>query len=158
MLPPEVTQLIGKVGETILLEVEKGAIRKYADAVGDRNPLYWDEEYAKRAGFGGIIVPPGFFGWPARWGIAGPVFGSLSQEVTEAVAEAGYRRRLYGGTEYEFYRHIRAGDILSATPKIKDVYERQGKTGKMVFLVIETTYINQNGELVAKGRETVIRR
>ena len=44
------------------MEVEKGAIKKYADAVDDHNPLYWDDEYAKNSRYGSIIAPPGFFG------------------------------------------------------------------------------------------------
>ena len=158
MLPKEVTQLIGKRGETTVFEVEKGAIRRYADAVGDQNPLYWDEEYARRSGFGAMVAPPGFFGWPARWGVAGPFFPDLRQEVTDITAKAGYTRGLYGGVEYEFYHPIRAGDVLLATSEVKDIYEREGKTGKMVFLVIETTYARRDGQVVAKARETAIRR
>jgi len=158
MLPKEVTRLIGKVGETMVLEVEKGAIRRYVDALGDPNPLHWDEGAAKRAGFRTIVAPPGFFGWPAKWGAAGPFFPPLREEVTALIADAGYTRGLYGGVEYDFFHPVLAGDVLSATPKVKDIYEREGKTGKMVFLVIETTYTNQNGQMVARARETAIRR
>ena len=158
MLPKEVAQLIGKVGETTILEVEKGAIRKYADAVGDQNPLFWDEEHSKKSRFGTIIAPPGFFGWPAKWIAPGPFFTSLRLEVSEVIAKAGYSRGLYGAVKYDFYRHVCAGNILSATPEIKDIYEREGKTGKLVFVVIETTYIDQKGRLVAKAQETLIRR
>jgi hypothetical protein len=41
---------------------------------------------------------------------------------------------------------------------IKDIIEREGKTGKMAFITTETTYINQNGDLVAKARGTSIQR
>jgi acyl dehydratase len=158
MLPKEVTQLIGEVGETMVLEVEKGAIRKYADAVGDKNPLFWDEEYSKRSRFGTIIAPPGFFGWPMKWVTPGPFFISLRLEVSEVIAKAGYRRGLYGAVQYDFYHSVHAGDILLATPRVKDIYEREGKKGKMVFVVIETIYVDQSGRLVAKAQETLIRR
>ena len=158
MLPEKVTRLINKTGETTHFEVEKGAIRRYADAVGDQNPLYWDEEYARRSRFGAIIAPPGFFGWPARWGEAGPLYSSLLEESTEAIAQAGFKRRFYGGVEYDFYQHVRAGDIIAGTPAVKEIREKEGRSGKMVFLVIETVYTNQNGEMVARASETFIRR
>ena len=67
MLPEEITSFIGKDGGTRTFEVEKGAIRKFADAVDDQNLLYWDDEYARNSKYGNITAPPGFFGWPAKW-------------------------------------------------------------------------------------------
>ena len=158
MLPEEVTRLIGKAGDVAIMEVEKGAIKKYADAVDDFNPLYWDEEYARNSRYGSIIAPPGFFGWPTRWTGSMPAFPKLRDEVSAILTQAGYTRGLDGGIEYEFFCPVRAGDILTALSRIIDIYEREGKTGKVVFSVIETTYTNQNGDLVAKARQTSIRR
>ena len=160
MLPEEVTRLIGKRGGVRILEVEKGAIKKFADAVDDQNPLYWDEEYARNSRYGSIIAPPGFFGWPTRWPKDSTfVFHTdITAEVRDAVSEAGYSRGLDGGTEYEFFIPIRAGDTLATSTMIKDIVEREGKTGKMVFVFTETTYINQNGDLVAMATSTSINR
>ena len=158
MLPQEIVQLIGKTGEITVLEVEKGAIKKFADAVGDANPLYRDEEYARSTGFGGIVAPPGFFGWPTKWKSAMPFFSEIRQEVVDTIAKAGYSRILDGGIEYDFYHPVRAGDTLSALSKVKDIYEREAKAGKMILSVIETTYTNQNGDIVAKAHQTLISR
>jgi len=158
MLQQEVAQLIGKTGGTTILEVEKGAIKKFADAVGDANPLYQDEEYARSTTFGGIVAPPGFFGWPTKWKSAMPFFSELRQEVADTLSKIGYNRILDGGIEYDFYYPVRAGDILSALSKVKNVYERETKTGKIVLSVTETTYTNQNGDVVAKARQTIIHR
>ena len=46
MLPSEVIKLIGNAGDITIMEVEKGAIKRYVDAIGDFNPIYWDDEYA----------------------------------------------------------------------------------------------------------------
>ena len=158
MISEEVTELIGKVGDIRIMEVEKGAIKRYADAVDDRNPLYWDEEYAKDSRYGCILAPPGFFGWPTRWTGGMPLHAKLRDEVSATLAQAGYSRRLDGGIEYEFFCPVQAGDVLAALPRIIDIYEQEGKTGKLVFLVVETTYTNQNGDLVAKARQTSIQR
>ena len=158
MLPQQVTQLIGKRDEGRIMEVEKGAIRKFADAVEDANLLYWDEEYARKSKYGGIVAPPGFFGWPVKWEGALALASELRQEAMDTVAEAGYERILDGGIEYEFIAPIRAGDTLTAVSTIVDVYEREAKAGTMVFTSVETTYTNQNGDLVAKERKNAIHR
>jgi len=158
MLPQEVAQLIGKADEVVIMEVEKGAIKKFADAIADLNPLYWDEEYARNSGFGTIVAPPGFFGWPTRWQCAMPFFSPLRQEVIDTLSQVGLSRILDGGIEYDFYHPVRAGDTLSSLSKIKDIRERETKTGKMVFSITETTYTNQNGDVVAKARQTIIHR
>ena len=161
MIPEEVTKLMGKTGDIMIMDVEKGAIKRYADAVGDYNPLYWDEEYAKNSRYGSIIAPPGFFGWPTRRTGATPTFPTFAKLLDEAaatLAQAGYNRALDGGIVYEFFQPIRAGDILTALPRIASVSEREGKSGKMLFSIIETTYTNQNGDLVAKARHTMIYR
>lgn len=161
MIPEEVARFIGKSGDTVMMEVERGAIKKYADAVDDPNPAYWDEEYANNSKHGSIIAPPGFFGWPIKWSRPGPTIiylAELSEEVGAALAQAGYSRGLGAGIEFEFFCPVRAGDILAATPRVIDIYERQGKAEKLIIWIVETTYCNQNGDLVAKARTTGINR
>jgi len=166
MMPEELTKLIGQGGSVRIFEVEKGAIKKFADAIDDRNPLYWDEEYARNSRYGSIIAPPGFFGWPTKWA-RGSTFpltpeGDDSAEPTPnprpLLQKAGYGRGLDGGIEYEFFGPVRAGDTLAVRTTIKDMVEREGKAGNMIFVIIETTYTNQDGKLVAKARQTSINR
>lgn len=158
MIPEAAARLIGKTDNMIIMEVEKGAIKKYADAVSDYNPLYWNAEYARNSRYGSLIAPPGFFGWPCYWAEAGPIFSGLREEIIKAITEAGFDRVLDGGIEYEFYLPVRAGDTLAAAPRIKDIYERESKNGKMLFSVIETSYMNQNGDMAARARQTLIYR
>jgi acyl dehydratase len=154
MVPDELKQHIGKIDPPHVREVERGAIRRYADAVGNDNPLYFDEEYASESRYGTIIAPPGFFGWsmqsvPSSEGIIG---------LMTAMINAGYYRILDGGMSYEFFLPVRAGDIMIASPKVKDVTAKEGKSGTMMVCDFETTYLNQNGDLVAKAYQTLIGR
>jgi acyl dehydratase len=153
MVPDELKQYIGKVDPPHLREVEKGAIRRYADAVGDDNPLYCDDEYAKNTKYGGIISPPGFFGWAKR-----PISSSEGLiGVIEAMIGAGYAGILDGGMAYDFYLPVRVGDTLVGSPKVSDIALKEGKT-KMMIVRFETSYFNQNGDLVAKSYQTLIGR
>ncbi len=159
MLSDEVKEFIGKGSDVRILEVEKGAIRRFADAVDDPNPLFRDDEYARNSRNGAIIAPPGFFGWPTQLPRGAALAGGGSDSGLGAVlAKAGYTRLLDGGVDYEFFLPIRAGDTLAVTSKLKDVRERAGGAGKMAIVRNEATYHNQNGNLVATAISTAIYR
>ena len=151
----ELRKYIGTTTAPGINSVERGAIRRYAEAVGDPNPLYDDVEYARRSKYGEIICPPGFFGWPVKVSAAAM---EIMAPVFEAVFKAGLLRILDGGIEYEFFQPVRAGDTLSWYARFADVAEREGKSGKMVFITMEITYINQNGDTVARRGQTFIAR
>ena len=158
MLTEEVTKLIGKSGTPMVFEVERGAIRKFADAVGDKNPLFWDDEYARNSRYGSIIAPPGFFGWPVKWDSPIPFLSEIRDEVIATLVKAGYPRVMAGGIEFEFYQPVRAGDTLVSVDKISNIYTRESKGGVLVFSVTETSYTNQNGDLVGVSLQTLIHR
>lgn len=154
LITDKITSLIGQVSAPAVLKVEAGSITRYADAIEDPNPLYRDVEYARKSRYGNIICPPGFFGWPIKGG--GLEAGEVMAKVLGAVFESGLVRILDGGVEFDFYIPIRAGDTLIVYGKFADVRERVGKSGKMLFLTMEQTYLNQNGDTVAKARLTII--
>jgi acyl dehydratase len=156
----EISQLIGKNVGVRIFEVEKGAIRRFADAVGDPNPLFRDEEHARKSPYGSIIAPPGFFGWPIKHPMGAPLVVDFPDEVMQPLMKSGYMAAttLDGGMEYDFLLPVRVGDTLTSSTIVKDIRERSGKTGKMAFIILETSYLNQNGVLVAKARATTILR
>ncbi|MFQ5925523.1 MAG: MaoC family dehydratase N-terminal domain-containing protein [Dehalococcoidia bacterium] len=153
-LTDELKASIGTIIEPVIMEIERGAIRRYAAAIDDPDPLFHDVEYARSSRYGEMICPPGFFGWPIKGAELIEELGSLAP----ALARAGFPRILDGGVDFEFYLPVRAGDILTSYGKIADIRERTGRTGTMIFSVFETTFINQNGDLVAKRRATIISR
>jgi acyl dehydratase len=164
-MPEEFARFVGRSIGNIACEVEKGSIKRFADAVEETNPLYWDEEYAAKSRYGSIIAPPGFFGWPVKLppgqtfqrptDIADPP--EATEEMRVALDKAGYANVLDGGIEYEFFQPVRAGDKLTAKSSIKDIRECEGKTGKMVFVIIDTEYYRKD-ELVARAAATAIYR
>ena len=152
MIPEDMKKCIGMVDPPTVYEVEKGAIRRYADAVGDDNPLYRDEEYAAKSKYGSIIAPPGFFGWAVS---TTPMGGAVGTVITAAM-NAGYFRILDAGKSYEFFLPVRAGDTLIGSPVIDDIAEKEGKSGVMYVINFKTAYLNQNGDLVANAYQNII--
>jgi acyl dehydratase len=160
MLSEEINKQVGRNSGVRIFEVEKGAIRRFADAVDDQNPLYKDEEYARNSKYGAIIAPPGFFGWPLKQARGSALAIDIPDNLVVALEQAGYplSSALDGGIEYEFFLPVRAGDVLAATTTVHNLRERIGSTGGMVFIILETDYRNQNGDLVTKQQATLILR
>jgi acyl dehydratase len=160
MIPEEIKKLIGTSGSPKFYEVEKGAIRRFADAVGDDSPVYHDEEYARKSKYGSIIAPPGFFGWPLNQVGNSPLAVDIPPELESAFERAGYPLSLVldGGMEYEFFLPVRPGDVLSAVTIVRNLRERSSETGSIIVSFLDTTYHNQDGALVAKQQLMFVRR
>ena len=143
-IPPEVMDQVGLELPEKVFEVEKGALQRFGEAVGDMNPLYHNEEYARQSRYGAIIAPPTFV-------------------VTMTMGLAEYYRwdfgrvGIHGGEEYEYLRPIKAGDTITCKTRVADIYEKEGKRGKMAFMVLESLLENQDGDLVASIKRTRIR-
>ena len=152
MVPEAFKHFIGRLDPPHVKMVERGAIRRYAEAVGDDDPLYHDLEYARGLGHSDIVAPPGFFGWTV--GSVPPLEAVMG--LMTAVVSAGYYRILDAGMSFDLFLPVRAGDVLVASPRVADVEEKQGKSGTMIMCSFETTYMNQNGDVVAKSYQKVI--
>ena len=138
---------IGQTGVPVTMHVERGKIREFAQAIKDDDPLYFDEAYARDAA-GGIMPPVTFLQTISHWDQTGASRPRVPLDL---------RRVLHGEQEYEFLKPIRAGDVLTATSRIVDVYDKPGKRGgSMNFVVTETEYRNAGGELVARARHITI--
>jgi acyl dehydratase len=130
---------IGVWGPEATMHVELGKIREFARAVKDDKPAYRD----------GTLAPPTFLMTLAHW------IGDMGQ--TRTAVKLDYRRLLHGEQEFEYLRPIRAGDVLTFRSRTKDVFEKAGKRGgKMLFIIGETEFKNQRGEVVAYSRNTLI--
>jgi acyl dehydratase len=163
LLSEELKQFIGQSVDTSIFEVEKEPIRRFADAVGDANPLYWDEEYARKSRHGAIVAPPGFLsslwfsGRSVKWGPKERPTESLGPPaLMDALARAGYTKILDTGIDYEFYGMVKAGQTVKAVSIVTNIMERSAKEGKVVFLVTETTYTLDDGQPVAKARSMTV--
>jgi len=142
--------VIGREYPEFSFEVEKGKIREFAAAIGDKNPVYYDEKAAKEAGFERLALPPTF---PTVFSMAGGLLGMIVPDLKMNLV-----RVLHGGQEYEYLKPIKPGDTVTGKVKIANVFEKASKGGTMDFVVLECVYTNQNKEKVLVETMTLIER
>jgi acyl dehydratase len=115
--------------------IEGEMIRRFTRAVGDDNPL-WQE---------GSIAPPTF-----------TLSIGFEQFVDDLMKLTTFNTVLMGSTEIESYQPIKRGDTITVVFKISNLRERKGQMGQMAFMTFDSSYKNQEGELVARCRQMVI--
>lgn len=149
LIPEELKKLVGQVVmKPLVFEIEKGTLRKFAQAIEDPNPLWQDEEYAKKTKYGSIIATPVFL-----FGLGLPEWQAYQMQLPLP----GLKRVMAEGLDYEYFQPVRPGDIITVTGKLVELSEKETRLGKMVLVVVERTYTNQRGEVVAKERAGVSR-
>lgn len=156
LLTEEIRALIGS--EKVYTAPEEfgaAAGRYFAIAVGDENPLYFDEDYAREQGLNGVTIPL-------------TLVCETNQYAGLPMSETGYAgheweinvpgtRKVRGGNWYTFHRRIRPDDVITATWRITDIEEK--RTGQGVGMLIVTSiarYSNQHAEQLAENKETII--
>jgi acyl dehydratase len=135
-------RFIDQRSEPIVNVVEREAVRKFAEAVDDPNPLYVDEEAAKASRYGGLIAPPTFprtFDYGEVEGIGSPGQGFIHGEH-----QIRYERPLFVGEEVQCYAEV------------KDYYEKEGREGALGFLISERVGESSDGERIFAMLDTAV--
>ena len=154
LITPEIKAMLGKEeyfpGKEV---VDRSSIRRYAQAISDLNSLYLDDEFARQSKYGGIVAPPTYI-----FDVSHDIFaetGEDGRDLTRVTVPG--MNAVRGGNEYEFYEPVKPGDVVNRRRKVIDIYEKEGKkAGKILFITYETTYVNQNGTVLAICRETMM--
>lgn len=157
MLTEELRARIGEsVSYTAAEPLSRAAIRYYAVAVGDTNPLYTDRDAAGAAGYRDVVAPPtllcdsnqylggahrdgdGFAGH--SWGIHPP-----------------NSRMVRGGNDYVFHRPAHPDDVVTVTWRLAGLVERTNAAGhRMLMVTSEASVRGASGDLILVNTETVI--
>ena len=123
-------------------EVTAELIQVFNSSIGETNPVFTDEAAARAAGHPGLVAPPTFCTLLVR-----------NVELPDIDLKFG-RSRFHAGQRVQVRAPIVAGDCLTASSHLKEVYPKTGRSGTMVFTVWETTFFNQDGKVVADVQES----
>ena len=136
----------GKEYPAVTVTVGRDDVLRFADAIGEDNPLFRDPEAARRAGYPEQLAPPTFV---TRMQIL-----TSAQVVLDEELGLNYSMVVHGEQAYEWRRPVVVGDVLSAVPRIADMYAKKSNE----YLVIEAEIKDARGEAVAVGRTILISR
>jgi hypothetical protein len=170
--PEDFAHWKGLVGKTLTAEnpFEKDTLRRFVQAIMDSNQRYVNETLACSSRYRGLVAPPLYpvhafrpsttAPDPLRWVQEDPnadgaaqndgVFFGLPPMVSP------FKRLLNGGNEIEFFRCLAVGERCVANATYQDVTLKEGKSGFLLFVVIETTFSTETGEKLLINRQTLI--
>lgn len=137
---------IGHEMPAITMDIEKGRLVFFARATGQKDPIYLDEAAAKAAGYPSLPAPPTFL-FSVDLERENPIefLDILGVDVA---------RILHGEQEFTYHAPICAGDTITLSSRIEDIYDKKG--GAMEFVVQKFTAINQHGEKVGEMTRTIV--
>ena len=115
-----------------VMEVERGHMRRFAEAIGDDSERWSD------------TAPPTFL-------------RAMLSELPSAPELEAFPQMLDGGSDWEYGDPVRVGDTITAVTRFASVNQRNIGVGPAVFLQIETRYSNQQGAWLATQKNTLIR-
>ena len=134
--------LIGRTSPPRVLDVERGHVRAFLEALGD-----YEDDPAARADFDDLsvpLIPPPTF------------FTALRPHDAREGVDIDWRKLLHGEQEVDIDRPLRVGDRLTLVQRIADVYTKAGKAGEMDFIVLETIATDASGATVFTARSTAV--
>jgi hypothetical protein len=143
--------------------IEEGHIASFARSIGEANSAFYGPD---------AVAPPTFVQSSAQWDPDYPLRPKIGGQWWGSGREAGGRPSYGGGQSggggggtglhaeqhYEYARPLRVGDVLTATVKPGNTWEKEGRrAGKLVFSETVIEYRDQNGELVVTARGVGVR-
>lgn len=159
LITREMRACIGTTTPALELPEEIGAteVRRFIDLIGETNPLYRDQEYAKSLGHQRRVVPM----------LVVQLFRRLddaegdtrrSTDWPGLTLPENYTNTRNAGHEFTWLRPVYVGDRLTLQSRLTDMYVRRGRRGvPVIYLVRETEIRNQNGEAVVRQTSTTAR-
>ena len=171
VLTEEVAGLIGAIGPllTAPTELSADALRRFAQATMETDPIHHDIDAARARGYDAIVAPPLYplHAFPRPFGSPDPL-EALSRDPDwdgiELVEDGlppidlPLDRLLNGGVEAEIFDLARVGDTLTTQFRYANIFERLGRSGPMVFVVVRADYATTSGSELLRVHTTMIAR
>jgi acyl dehydratase len=138
---------IGKESKPSKVVLRAESMREFAKSIGETNPIHFDASVARAAGFADIVATPTYPIAFMAESMDPDIFYELGLNIPSIV---------HGEQEFEYARPMVAGEELSVRGRIADVWEKQGSTGMLDFVVLEAAASDPQGKPVYTSRITLI--
>jgi hypothetical protein len=156
-LTDQMRAVIGVEGSPSPVEFTTTAIRGFARGVGYTDPVYFDVEAAKAAGYTNLPAPPTFNGIPVYVPGRNDDRYGTPYDAKAPRLEHGLKNVLDGGTEHHYVRVPVAGDVLYMTSKVANLEVKESKAlGTMLVVTSESSWADADGAVVFTSRGQAI--
>jgi len=154
--PDPVAALIGARQVRRYLVTERD-IRRFSQAIAATDPVHFDESHARKTRHLGIVAPPLFCQSLAYEEVPPDELGpdGSPKEIDVPIPA---RRTVGGSSDYRIFRLVRPGDVISATTFVRDVTVKQGRSGTLYLVSVETRFTDAADQPVATEIATYIKR
>jgi len=158
-------EVVGRSTGKSTLVTERGPVMRFAEAVTETSPIYQRRDAAQAAGFDDIPVPPTwFFSAAGHWGAypedqpadAQPERNPTMEVIGELMAKGGMV--LHGEQEFTYHKPVTVGQTIRSEGEVVDLYEKATGDRTMTFLVTETKYFDESGDVAVTSRMNLIHR
>lgn len=150
--------MVGRESEPVHADITATGAQRYAQAVGDLNPVYFDDDAARAAGYRSAIAPPTYVQYAL---VRGRPLDQIREDglfIGGSSVHLRVERTMFGGEEWDFLEPVHLGDRITARSRLAALDEKQGSKGPFVRITRETVYSNQTGAVVARSRQIGIAR
>ncbi len=130
----------GETRPTVPYTLTAEAIQRYCRSVGDLNPVYFDETYARKTRWGGLIAPPYIH----------PLFVFGCTPIDDFMRSPG---TINAGQSWSYNVPARPGDVITLQAKALDKFIKKER----LFVIHDNVFFNQKGEVICSGRGWTVR-
>ena len=139
-----VTEAVGKSFPSFEYEVGREKIREYATVLGFDNPIHFDPDAARDAGFRDVVAPPMFCVVYSA--------GALAPAIFDPEVGMDFARMVHGAQRFDWGEPVCSGDLVITTVTCSSIEERDDKG----FYVFESVSVNGEGGETVRGTWTNI--
>lgn len=154
-------KLVGHRDECFLGPVLRKDFQRFAITVGDPDPLYFDEQAARAAGYPGLIAPPMYLSAVMGWKPGPPEQelreDGLAQDDLLPVPIPGLRV-MGGGQQVDFLAPVIEGAEVTMRREFTGLQMREGRSGAMLIFTVVREYVDERGDLLVRCSENFIAR
>lgn len=157
VVPDSVVSLAAGLTRVRQVQVTLRDIRRFAQAIGETDPVHHDEAYAATTPYGGVVAPP-LFCQSLAYDDVSPDQLAADGSPIELNAPVPAERVVGGGSDYRIHRLVRPGDVILVRSRLKGVTPKEGRSGTLYLVQVETEFTDQQGQPVAHELATYIKR
>src|SRR4030042_4110213 len=136
---------VGKEYPPFIFEVDRSKIKELCLAIGDKNPIFFDREIAKKEGYKDTPAPLTFASLMNFWGYP---------EIWDRMIEIGVdvKRLLHASEEYEYFETIYPQDIIKGMVSVESI--RSSDTMDIAYF--KTTFTRDNKTVLIARMKIVV--